>query len=555
MQTIQKNLSEKDSEIVVLRAVTYSRVSTKGQVGKQTKLGSKVIFDEKASLDEQKKKTKEAIESYRGYCPKCRNEIRTAFVEEYCDEGVSGRTYDRDDIQRLIQNGKEKEFDVVFTVYSSRLGRNVTTTTQIRSELRNPGIQIYSLAQPIPIKCPSCYDPLDDDSAAINETFSDLQSQLELSQIRRNYKIGMPKRIRDGKPAGSLAYGLVKRHKVHGKDERGNEILETFYAWDKEKAAIVNRIAQEYLEGIGTWKISQRLNQEGIPSPQGKKWGRSAVLVILKNPAYAGFARFGWKPVKNGKRVIQPKEKWMLEKACYKGIWTEDYFNKIQQEMQKRRKLGGRAVSSDSLLIGLLKCMRCNYSMFTIKSDKIFLNGTPYHFKGYACGTFLHRGMCHHNGIKQAVVDQIVLDEVSKLFNEDTRKMFNEKLRRSKRIDAGKLLLQRKAMVQKMSTEFQRAKEAYLQGVDTLREYVKNKEKYLPIIEGLQGEIAQLEKMVGVSTDRLAWDKAYEEAIKKFQEMPTPEDKSKVKVILSRIIDTIEFEKKPFSVKINFRVL
>ena len=305
VQITQGYLSEKDPAI--LNAVTYSRVSTKGQMGKQTKLGSRIIFDEKASLGEQKKKTKEAIINHKGYCPKCGNEIRTAFVgEEYRDEGISGRTIEREDIQRLILDAKNKKFDVVFTAYSSRLGRNVTTATQIRNELRKSGVQIYSLAQPIPIKCPSCYDPLDDDSTVINETISDLQSQLELSQIRRNYKIGMPKRIKEGKPAGSLAYGLVKKYKVQGNDERGNEILQTIYIWNRKKTAIVNRIAQEYLQGVGIWKISQKLNQDDIPSPQGKKWGRSAVLVILKNPAYAGSVRFGWKPVKNGKRIIQP---------------------------------------------------------------------------------------------------------------------------------------------------------------------------------------------------------------------------------------------------------
>ena len=110
-------------------------------------------------------------------------------------------------------------------------------------------------------------------------------------------------------------------------------------------------------------------------------------------------------------------------------------------------------------------------------------------------------------------------------------------------------------MLQKVNIEYQRAKEAYLQGADTLGEYVKNKEKYLPIIEGLKQEIIQLEDTVGVGTDRVTWDKAYEDAIKKFLEMPTPEDKRKVKMILLRIIETIEFQKKPFSVKIKYKLL
>lgn len=541
------------SDFILLRGCSYGRVSTRGQMSKKIKIGNRKILFDKASPEEQKKITKTAIGNYRGFCPKCNIELKIIFTEPYFDEGISGRTGEREDIERLMQDAIEGKFQVVFVPYSSRLGRNVTISANIREKLKKVGIQVYSLAQPVQIRCPACFDPLDDDSAVITETISDLQSQLELSQIRRNYKIGMPKRIRDGKPAGSLAYGLFKTYKIIGKNERGDEIVKVKYKWNDKLVRIVHRIANEYMQGEGTWQISKKLNIEDIPSSKGKTWGRSSILCILKNPTYAGRVRWGWKPVRKGKRVIQPKDKWLLEKSEFKGIWNLAYYEKLQEEIARRATVGGRAAGSDGLLIGLLKCGYCKYSMFQIKSNKIFKNGTRYRFLGYGCGTFLHRGICKHNGIKQEVVDKRTLSEIVKLFDDKTRKVFYENIINAKYLEMEKLLKEKKAALIKTQQEYQRTIDAYQKGIDTIEEYAVNKDKYFPIIARYTQDIQILERKSS-HEGTFDWDIAYEETIKRFLNTPTLEDKKKVKSILTKIIDRIEFRRNPRSIYIKYKI-
>ena len=69
-------------EIVVLSAWTQRRVSTKHQVGRRIQSNGKTRFEEKASLNEQSVRCKEAVVNYKGNCPVCYKEIRLDFAGE-----------------------------------------------------------------------------------------------------------------------------------------------------------------------------------------------------------------------------------------------------------------------------------------------------------------------------------------------------------------------------------------------------------------------------------------------------------------------------------------
>lgn len=537
------------TDIIILPVWIQARVSTPHQVGKSIQ----GVFQEKASLDEQLKLCKQVITSYKGNCPRCSREIRLSFAGESMGKGESGRNIDREDTLEILKMAKLGLFKVMITTESDRIARKRSTAVIIRDQLKQLGIQVYSISQPLPLKCPDCFDPLDDDVGIITETISDMKSQLDLSRIRRNYKIGMPKRIERGKPTGSLAYGLVKKYEVVGKDYNGNDQLQTKYVWDERKTDIVKSIINDYLLGKGTWSISLNLNLEGVPSSQGKKWGRSAIIGVLKNPIYAGLIRFGWKPVKNGIRKIQPRENWLIKEAEFSGIITKEKYEKVQKEIERRRKIGGRAVNSNGLLIGLLKCGYCGYSMFQINTKKVLKNGKLYVYKGYACGTFLQRGACQHNAKKQEYINKIILNEVIKLANDDTRKSFYNKLSKTKISSFKKTLKQKESVLKNLKKTYERVLYAYRSGIDSIEEYAKNKESLLPKIRALEIDYLEL-KDSEKTLLTFSWNKHYENVINKFLTSPTEGDIMKIKTILSRLIEKIEFKKKPLSIKILYRI-
>lgn len=537
------------NDITIIPTWIQGRVSTKPQLGKKVKN----IFEEKASLPEQQNNCLKAIADYKGRCSKCSKEIRLIHVGTSLAKGESGQNLDREDTEEFLRLAKEGKFQVLITNDNDRLCRARSTGIMIREQLKRMGIQIYSLSQPLPLKCPSCFDFYDDDSAVMVETMSDMKSQLDISKIRRNYKIGMPRRILMGKPPGSLPYGLMRRYRTIGKDSSGSDIQETYYEWDPNKVAIVKRIACEYMAGKGIWAICKDLNDEGIPSPQGKQWGRSVLPVILKNPNYAGQVRFGWKTTKNGERRIQPRENWIMHKAQFNGIWDDDYDKKLQAEIKRRATLGGRTIMSKALLIGLLKCGWCDYSMFQITSRRTFKNGKKYLWKGYGCGSFLHKGTCRHNGKLQKVIHDLVLEEVLKLANDKARAAYLEKVNKSKTDNRAELYELKDREFKKRLDEFDRINRAYKEGVDTLAEYKKNKEELLPILENLQKELISLNAQANTPIVKLDWDKQYQSILSKFIESPAEKDVPIIRKILVSLIDKIQFKSDPLYIKIFYK--
>ena len=56
-----------------------------------------------------------------------------------------------------------------------------------------------------------------------------------------------------------------------------------------EEAAVVNRIAGLYLDGLSYQKLADLLNQENIPfSQEAPAWDKHKVKRLLENPRYTG---------------------------------------------------------------------------------------------------------------------------------------------------------------------------------------------------------------------------------------------------------------------------
>jgi len=544
------------SEIVTVRSSYYYRWSTPGQVKERKFINGEYVTEKKKIVDAELKKLEEAVPTYRGYCPSCHKEIQVEYVGlGGADLGESGTTSDREYINYLIEAAKEDKFDCLFIVNHNRLGRNADHTANIRAALKDEYKQVYSLAQPLPLKCPDCYDPLDDDTAAVNEKMHDIFSQIDLGNIRRNYKKGMPIRINDGKPAGCLCYGLVRRYKKLGVDPQGNEKYEEYWTWDNNRSLIVIRIGQMYLGGLGEWKIAQILNDEGIASPKGKRWGRSAIKCILTNPAYAGWVRWQWKVKKKKKRVIQPREKWMLCPATYPSLWENglEYYNKLQDERQRRRKFGGRALGSSALLIGLLHCALCKGPMFqTSDSNKHYKNGTKSCYRGYGCGNYMHGKGCKLNSKSQEVVDNSVLIEILKLANDSTYQTYRKKMISLSRKNKRNLLTQKKMALTDNINRLARIKHAFENGIDSEEEYQTRKDELVPVITELENSITSIKKQLDEDKG-IVWEKHYKQTLQDFLNNDN-EARQKTKVILRNLIDKIELQNRPLKIQIFYRL-
>jgi DNA invertase Pin-like site-specific DNA recombinase len=537
----------------IARVFVYGRVSTGDQMKNKNIANGQDITGDSASVTEQPRICKEYINNFKGFCPKCRKSISLIYEDEMFDGGLSGTNDDREGVDKIMELARNGEINLVLAAENDRIGRNQYETQGIRNELIKLGVQVCCVNQPKPIYCPNCYNPFEDDTGVIMDMVSDVKSHLDLARIMRNYKVGMANRVKKGLPSGALAYGLDKV-----RDEIANGFRSQEYRFDKEKVKVVKRIVREYMDlGLGMWKISQRLNIEGIPSSGGKKWGRSAIKCILNNPTYAGYTRYQRSVVASRKgqkiRIMQPKEMWTLEKAVwYKDrLWDFSYYDQIRKTIERKYSLGGRASGSGGLLIGLLKCGYCGYSMFQENTKKIRDNGNLYVWKGYNCGTYAHRGSCIHNGKAQKKIDDIVIKEVLKLADNDkVRETYLERIKKNQMQLSKESLVDKVEALRNLNTRLSRASDAYLSHDFDLKQYSEIKREVMPRISELESEIDRLRNSLSSNQDRVFPD--IKRIVEKIRESYEKGDVKMIQQLLRKIIRRIDFKREPFNIKITF---
>ena len=131
---------------------------------------------------------------------------------------------------------------------------------------------------------------------------------------------GIRGRVEKGKSGGGLCYGydVVKQISAAGEPIRGDRTV------NEAQAEIVRRVFRDFAAGISPRAIARRLNDEGIPGPDGALWTDSTLrghaargTGLINNELYIG--RLVWNRLRyikdpaTGKRVsrLNPREKWI----------------------------------------------------------------------------------------------------------------------------------------------------------------------------------------------------------------------------------------------------
>ena len=91
------------------------------------------VSTEKQDLDSQR----QAVEKWIQDLPE---EKRPKSTKVYKDEGISGKTVNRPDFQRMLQDAYEKKFDTIIVYKLDRFSRNATTATISVKEVQIEGI-------------------------------------------------------------------------------------------------------------------------------------------------------------------------------------------------------------------------------------------------------------------------------------------------------------------------------------------------------------------------------------------------------------------------------
>lgn len=339
----------------MLRVATFSRTSTDYESQKTSILNQEEIF-------------KLWIE--KNNC---------VLYKSYVDDGISGtKGKYRTEWRELIEDGKNKKYDILLAKSYSRFGRNMIDTLGAIKELREAGIRIIFIEDNL--------DSKDDITKfGLFSWIAEQESQNTSKRIKTVFshfkEVG---KIYSCIPPLGYDYDVNKKN----------------FVINEQEALIVKRIFKLYIQGNGTNKIGSILSLEGIRGKNGGIIRGNTIKNIISNEVYCGTLIQGKTEsidVTISKRKNISPDNWIKHYNNHEAIIDYETFveaNKILLENSERAKKyrysikGVERASNASLFSNLLICDNCGRSM-TIrrkKGNKVHYNCSEYEKIGLAVG-------------------------------------------------------------------------------------------------------------------------------------------------------------------------
>ncbi len=364
------------------------------------------------SQEDERQGESASIDNQRTILRKYAEERGFEIHDEYIDDGISGTTFDRPQVQRLLDDAKTGVINTIIVKDLSRFGRNYIEVGQyIDYVFPAFGIRFIAIQDNV--------DTDNRDSGTmemmpIMNIFNEWHAANTSKKIRAVRRAFAKEGIYIGKKA---AYGYKM-----GTDKKHTPII------DEETAPIVRRIFEMYASGISPRKICEVLNGEEIPTPAiyasaklGQKpkqkvmgfWTPVTVREMLNKMIYLGhLPQLCWTSVsyKNHKRYRTDQSEWQIVYNNHEPIISQELWNKVQERKKSVAQGKKTKIGFTHPLSGFLFCADCGGKMRLRTSVK--RNGKR--FLSFDCGYHVRYGKayCFSHYIAASILEEIVLDDI-----------------------------------------------------------------------------------------------------------------------------------------------
>lgn len=298
----------------------------------------------------------------RDYCDRAGYTV----VAVEADPGISGRTWNRPAVQRTMAAIEDGTADVVILWKWSRLSRSRKDWALAIDRADIAGGKIESATEPIDTATASGRF-----ARGVMTEYAAFQSE----QIGEQWEEVRQRRLKLGLPAsGRLPFGW---RWINGGGIEPHP----------EQAPLVVEMYTRYLAGDGSALIAKRLNDRGVPAPNGGAWRRARPLVVMDSPVHAGFIPYRGATYDGQHEPIIDAETW--------GAY--------QAERQRRRETGTKPREYAHLLSNLMIC-GCGARMHgkgSVTGGKLY--------RGYMCGD-LHKAHEGRAYVSALAVEPLVIE-------------------------------------------------------------------------------------------------------------------------------------------------
>ena len=494
------------------------------------------------------------------------------FDKEYVEKAVSAfknSVADREILQKILEDAKRHEFDILLTYMSDRIGRQEEYSFYVAT-LNQLGIEVWTIKDG-QLKTEEHIDKL------LNY-IRFWQNEGESKKTSMRVRDAQKEMVQSGKFVGGKApfgYKLVPSGEIsnHGRLLKKLEIVE-------QDAEIVRKIySLAVYQGMGYDKIAKTLNAEGIPAITTDKWKTSTIASILKNPIYMGYYAIN-RRINHGSFTRLDRRDWIYSKEQIPEIVivSQQLWEKAQEirEARKDKINASKEASSKQYeeqynvpfstrgklaLIGIAYCGYCGKRL----RNSSYCNHWQTRSDGEKKVSFSGRYSCpekckERNTYSQSYLEGIVFDIVESYMECLKKVDVTEELQKMKK--------QQKSSIEKELQAFKRDKRKLKEDIETLEgkipeairgDYYFSAEKLSVLIKEKEQQLCELQQNEKKIQKKLQQTELANSDLEKFiikipnwgEEFRNADTATK-RMLLSSLIDRIEV--KDDDIKIKFKI-
>lgn len=286
----------------------------------------------------------------------------------YEDDNISGYTFERPDMKRMINDIDSGLIDTVLAKDLSRIGRHNAKVLLLIEDFKERGIRL--------ILVNDNYDSFrteEDDILGIKTWYNE--------RYVKDTSRKMKKVLRAKQKEGTLPVRPCFGYEVMPADKHKVIIVEN-------EARIIRKLFDLYLEGNGYRRIAELLNEEHILTPSylmkqrnskgfngaaAERWSAEMVRDILKNDFYIGRLRTHVRERKtiHGTDVRVPREEQHIFENHHEAIIEPEIFQTVQDAMAGRIRNDYRGQRRNySIFSQCIFCRDCGARMSLVKRTK-----------------------------------------------------------------------------------------------------------------------------------------------------------------------------------------
>ena len=433
---------------------------------------------------------RQIMEAYAALCPDLE------IVEVYTDNGITGRTFEREAFQRMLADVDAGKINCIMVKDLSRLGRN-TIDTGYYIEKYFPLHRVRFIA------VNDQFDSEDSENSG-NHLIVPLKNMINeayAADISKKIRAQQNQAMRDGEFVGARPpYGYRKD------PDNCHRLLV-----NEDTAPIVRQIFQWTVDGVALNVIVKRLNEQGVMTPGyylasiglitskklmgSGKWQTWTVGKILADEVYTGDMVQGNHSNVGHKQVVTKPVDWIVVRNTHEPLVSREVFAKAQavrEQMASKYTRTMKVPYSENILRGRVFCAHCGKNLHRQRSHGRYF---------YRCisNDRMGEGSCTGGIIHLPEPD--LFDAILTIIRQKAEVVMGEALR-LKRCD-NKIATQKAQVDQEIAElgrQTQKNKtiraglyENFVKGILTRAEYLEMQEDYSQKISGAVERVQQLQ--------------------------------------------------------------